>query len=480
MPTGFSILNTNTSDTDTCVSIGQGTAGRHLKTSSGVAIGQTIYGASHTSDLDLDNGVLIGKNVFPIAGVNGLSSDTVAIGRNICTSTYNQTVDDSVIIGAESCTNLEEGKTVAVGAHVLKNATNVANYVTAVGFGCAQDCTSVGTGAVIIGRNACRNNSSGAFTIGSNAIVIGSGPVDGHTAPTSDSVTIGRDVCVDSATTTGQIKIGTQSVHNTFTADVDQSIKLITDSLVNLEGTPTSTTISATDASTSHSVRLRCGNNKTLSLNNVGLTLNCPIMLPDGIICSADGKSYMRDGSYWASGSALDGTELRHVIVGHPNFGIDSSHHSVVQAPYGVSVTTGSTIDPLNSLSTTKDDYSLYMSRLSAHANEMHIMLPSIAEGWQVIRYKVLANVRQNNTTSPPLLLNARSVFYSRTMANTGTSNRANAYVSSHVDATNGTNVFVSLNTPFVGSKDFFGVIFLPFTSADSMVLACILEIERV
>ena len=462
------------------MSIGLGTAGRHLSTSSGVAIGQTIYGASHTSDLDLDNGILIGKNVFQIAGVNGLSSDTVAIGRNICTSTYNQTVDNSVILGAESCTNLEEGKTVAIGAHVLKDATNVSNHITAVGFGAGQDCTSVGTGAVIIGRNACRNNSNGAFAIGSNAIIIGTGPVDGHTAPTNDSITIGRDVCVDSASTTGQIKIGTQSVHKTFTADVDQSIKLITDSLVNLEGTPTSTTISATDTSTSHSVRLRCGSNKTLSLNNVGLTLNCPLILPsNGIICSGDGKSYM-PGSYWASGSALDNTEKRHIIIKHNSFGIDSSHHAVVMAPYGNAVTTSSTIDPLNSIATTKDDYSLFFSRLSQHSNEMHVFVPSSPSGFQVVRYKVLCNQRQNNTTSPPVLLSARSVFYSRSMANTGSSNRANAYVTELVDATNGTNVFVSLNTPFVGSPDHFGVIFLPFTSADSMVLAVIVEIERV
>ena len=127
----------------------------------------------------------------------------------------------------------------------------------------------MGTGAVIIGRNACRNNSDAAFAIGSNAIIIGTGPVDGHTAPTDDSITIGRDVCVNSATTTGQIKLSTQSVHNTSTVDVDQSIKLSTDSLVNMEGTPTSTTLRATDFATTRKVSLECGS-KIASLNNQG------------------------------------------------------------------------------------------------------------------------------------------------------------------------------------------------------------------
>ena len=67
------------------------------------------------------------------------------------------------------------------------------------------DHMGVGMGAVIIGHNTCRNHGSGTFVICSNAIMIGRGPVDGHMATTDDSITIGRDMCIDSASTIGQI-----------------------------------------------------------------------------------------------------------------------------------------------------------------------------------------------------------------------------------------------------------------------------------
>ena len=100
MPTVFDIQNTITSDTDACVSIGLGTAGRHLSRSNGVAIGQSIYGVSNTSDLNLGSGVLIGTDIFPIVAVDGLATDTVAIGRSIATSAYTSEVKDSVLIDA--------------------------------------------------------------------------------------------------------------------------------------------------------------------------------------------------------------------------------------------------------------------------------------------------------------------------------------------------------------------------------------------
>ena len=54
--------------------------------------------------------------------------------------------------------------------------------------------------------------------------------------------------------------------------------------------------------------------------------------------------------------------------------------------------------------------------------------------------------------------------------------------MTSHKDTgnSNGTNAFITLDTPYVASASSFGVIFMPFTSNDSMVLAATVEIERV
>ena len=487
MPTGFEPAagsNTNTSDTDGVVSIGRGVAARHTTTGNGgVAVGQNLYGASADSGLDLAGGILIGKDIMKnsTSAADRLAKDSVFIGRDICDTTTTSAVRDSVIVGSKAATNLENDKVVAIGSQCLRYAT-VSSEAVAVGYAAGQG-SIVGSSTVLLGRSCGRNLSGdSSYTIGNDSIFIGTGPINDSMAAIpggSDLIMIGRDVCPVHATDNGQIRLGNSSNHTSALIDVDASIKLQTDSLVNVQTTPTSTTLRATDTALTHKISLECGS-KTVALNSVGLTTNCPLILPsNGIICSAAGKSYM-PGTYWASGSALDGTEKRHIIIKHNSFGIDSSHHAVVMAPYGNSLTTGSTIDPLNSIATTKDDYSLFMSRLSQHSNEMHVFVPSIPSGFQVVRYKVLCNQRQNNTTSPPVLLSARSVFYSRSMANTGSSSRASAYVSSHVDATNGTNVFISLDTPFVGSPDHFGVIFLPFTSADSMVLAVIVEIERV
>ncbi len=204
-------------------------------------------------------------------------------------------------------------------------------------------------------------------------------------------------------------------------------------------------------------------------------------IVPD-IICNADGKSRVYDGSYWASGSALLGTEKRHIILHHTDTGIDSNHAGVVQLPYGRDITTDASATPLDSPIDTRDDYSLFFTRLSASVQEMTMYIKPIAEGWQVCRYKILCNQRRNNSTSPPLLLSSRSAFYTRLLVNTGTSARAADYVNQNVDTgTNpGTNVWVSLDTPFIGNSTSFGVIWCPFISNNAMILATTIEIERV
>ena len=208
-------------------------------------------------------------------------------------------------------------------------------------------------------------------------------------------------------------------------------------------------------------------------------------IVPD-IICNADGKSRVSDGSYWASGSALLGTERRHIILHHSDVGIDSNHAGIVQLPYGRNITTETDALPLSSPSDTQDDYSLFFTRLSSSANEMCVYVKPISEGWQVCRYKVLCNFRRNNSTGAPLLQASRSAFYTRSLINYGTSTRAVDYVSQNVDtgtdtASNpGTNVWVSLATPFVGNASSFGVIWLPFITNNSMILATTIEIERV
>ena len=208
-------------------------------------------------------------------------------------------------------------------------------------------------------------------------------------------------------------------------------------------------------------------------------------IVPD-IIRNAEGKSRVSDGSYWASGSALLGTERRHLVLHHTDVGIDSNHSGIVQLPYGRNLTTESDATPLNSPSNSDDDYSLFFTRLSLSSNEMCVYLRPISEGWQVCRYKVLCNFRRNSSTAPPLLQNSRSAFYTRSLVNTGTGTRASDYVSQNVDtgtntASNpGTNAWVTLDTPLVGNAQSFGVIWLPFITNNSMILAATIEIERV
>ena len=119
----------------------------------------------------------------------------------------------------------------------------------------------MGTEAVLVGRNIVRNlTSSSSYAIGNSTVMIGTGLVsDGMLPPPNNCTLVGQDACSPNATTTGEIKLGVLSVHNTCTIDVDQTTQLITDSLVNLETSPSSTTIRARDSATTHNVNLLCG-----------------------------------------------------------------------------------------------------------------------------------------------------------------------------------------------------------------------------
>ena len=363
-PTGSdtNTSDTNTSDAEAVVAIGNATATRSMTSTShgGVAIGQNVYGTEDS--LNLCGGVLVGHDLFTSVTSAGdkVAQDTVAIGRDICASTTTGQVRDSVLIGSKSCTLLEAGKVVAVGSQSLRGAT-VSSEAVAIGYAAGQN-SIVGSGTVLLGRSCGRNLSGdSSYTVGNNSVFIGTGPINDSMAAIpggSDCVMIGRDACPTHATDNGQIRIGNASNHTSMLLEVDASIRLQTNSLVNIQTTQTSTTIRASDSAPPNKVTLECGS-KTTTLNSQGLTVNCPLILSNGVMCSADGKSYM-PGSFWASGSAIVGDEKRHIILNHLHFGIDSSHSSVVMASYGYGVTTPDTIDPLNSLSSTKDDYAFF------------------------------------------------------------------------------------------------------------------------
>ena len=94
-----------------------------MKTSNGVAIGQNIYGTLNISNFRSRRRGDDRENIFKIASVNGLGSDTIAIGKNICETTFNQTVSDSVLIGSDYATHMTDGKSVAIRSNVLNDST---------------------------------------------------------------------------------------------------------------------------------------------------------------------------------------------------------------------------------------------------------------------------------------------------------------------------------------------------------------------
>ena len=102
----------NSGGIDGSISIESGTANWNSRTSSGVAVGQNVFGSSNSTLLQLNKSVLVGSKIFPAATVSGGSETSIVIGAEIGdpTAACNDNLRN-VLIGYASCpkmTNLQK------------------------------------------------------------------------------------------------------------------------------------------------------------------------------------------------------------------------------------------------------------------------------------------------------------------------------------------------------------------------------------
>ncbi len=327
-----SILNqdavSNSSDIDASVSIGLGTKGIHALTSSGVAIGQNVYGSnSPTTLLNLDKSVLIGSEIFPAATTTGGLGESVVIGSDIGDQTASCSGNlRNIIIGSQSSTTMASNHTdnIIIGSESLKGTT-FSDGVVVLGSSAARahaetGATFVQANAVIIGNGCGRNNTTTTRSIGSSSVLIGCGEFssgDSAVVPI-DSVAIGRGSLSNfSGGGTGQICIG-GSNHNTCLIDTDLSTTLRTDSLNNVTTTPTSTTIANLGGADAHVITLLSGSACRVDFTRIGFKMQDVPVLHNHHMTDFDGKSIRGVGSsYWVSGQSniSSPTEKRRMII---------------------------------------------------------------------------------------------------------------------------------------------------------------------
>ena len=390
MTTTHSPHYTSIHDIADSISIGLGTVGQHDNAiDSGVAIGQRVL----PNATSLEGAVLIGSDIFPNSTSSNTITDSVYIGHSI--GTNGSPGPRNVIIGATAATNLNQATDTVIVGEACGERAIINSTCVIIGASAARkhrfntQTHQLGGGSLCLGKDCARNESSSNVErlIGADCTLLNCGSfLSTDQTPPNDTIAIGRgSLSKVNFGVSGQICLGGQN-HNTFLVDVDQSIKLVTDSLVNVETTPTSTTIRATDTAETHKVSLVCGS-KTASLNSVGLTVNCPILTSNGVICDGDGKSLFGIGSSkWISGrsdaKAGEPIETRRVAIGpSAYFADDDSTTRSVNLYSGE----GSS-DSLFPREVSASDARAYGGARVSNASESFVVIDpsSIPHGWKV------------------------------------------------------------------------------------------------
>lgn len=325
MPVGSEYENTNRHDVDASISIGLGTAGAHTTATSGVAIGQNVYGGDTATQLPLESSVLIGTDIFPGATSSHSIENSIVIGSGVGSSGVPG--QRNVIVGSDAATDFSLSTDTVILGYSAANRAIANSEVVLIGGSAGRkhrlndENHTIGYGSVLIGKDSGRNTDSADVqrTIGTNSTLLNTGAfLTADQDPTADTIAIGRGSLslLTSGGTTGQICIGGVH-HKTAIIDTDTSITLRTDSLNNITTTPTSTTISNIGSSDTHSTTLQCGSVSSVVHTRLGVKITDAALQTNRYITDHNGRSFMAGSSYWKSGRSDIATpdEVRRMVL---------------------------------------------------------------------------------------------------------------------------------------------------------------------
>ena len=480
------VSNSNRSDIDTSLSIGLGTKGIHALTSSGVAIGQNVYGSdSPTTLLNLDKSVLIGSEIFPAATTTGGLGESVVIGSDIGDQTASCSGNlRNIIIGSQSSTIMASNHTdnIIIGSESLKGTT-FSDGVVVLGSSAARahaetGATFVQANAVIIGNGCGRNNTTTTRSIGLSSVLIGCGEFssgDSAVVPI-DSVAIGRGSLSNfSGGGTGQICIG-GSNHNTCLIDTDLSTTLRTDSLNNVTTTPTSTTIANLGGADAHVITLLSGSACRVDFTRIGFKMQDVPVLHNHHMTDFDGKSITGVGSsFWLSGRSdiSSPTEKRRIIVGPDATVIDDD-----SSTRGAIVYQGEGPDNFAPSEQSAADARALGGTRCATNSEMFIYFPRPPYGWKVVGCRVDVFNKSNASSSSKQI----EVFSRRYITTVDASPSNSDHLTIHVDQAldRRSNVDVPFTVAWVPSYNDYLICFIASGNANAIYLGGYIDIERV
>ena len=473
---GVKPVNENTHDIDGSISIGLGTTGIHALSSSGVAIGQNVYGSDAPSSLlNLDKSVLIGSEIFPGASTSGGLGSSIIIGADIgspgsaCSGNLRNT-----IIGHASATLMANGSAdnVIVGTESL-NRTAIGSGVVAIGASVGRGhATSGGTivssNSILIGKECARNNTTALRIVGESSMLLGCGEfVSGDVSPPADCVCLGRGSLSNVvANTMGQICIGSSN-HNTCILETDTSIQLRT----------TSTFISNAGNADTHATTFLCGLASQIVYSRLGFKMLDVAIQTNRHITDHDGKSLGVGNSFWLSGRSdiTSPTEKRRMIV-RPNQVVaadDSSTRSLV-AYDGFD---GSDDTLMPSERTAADARMIAGTRI-ATSSEMYVYFERPPDGWKCVGCRLdLFNKGSATVTSKQIEI------FSRKYLTTANASPTNAdHLTIHVDQSldRRTSVDVPFTVHWTPSYNDYLVGHISNGSSSLIFMGGYLDIERI
>lgn len=431
-----------------------------------------------------NGGILIGQNLFPQATESNSVQDCVVIGSDI----GSQPAPRNVLLGSGVANKLSSGMTdnCVMGDSALNEADSFVSCVV-IGASAARKHRmnsyhhTVGSGCTIIGTDCARNTSSTNVTrtIGANSTLINTGSFSSAGVdPPADSICIGRSTLSKLvSSTTGQICIGNEGVHNTAIINTDQSIILRTDSLNNVETTATSTIIRNLGTTDTHSISLLCGAAARLTFTRIAFRLEGTPMAHDGYCTDFSGKSIRGVGnSYWVSGASNIAipTEKRRLVV-LPNQVVAADDSTTRQMAAYDEEGSNDTLMPSERAAAVAQ---MLGGMRVATAAEMYVFFQRPPDGWKCVGARLeLLNKSTSSSSSKQIEIFSRS-FLTTIDSDPTNSDYLTIHVNQSLDRRTCSDViFTTAWTP--GPTDYL-VGHIGAGSSNSVFIGGYLEIERI
>ena len=485
MPVGSEYENVNTHDITESISIGLGTANNHSLATTGIALGPRIFGSNDTTEkMSLDGAVLIGSDIYQAANGNHSAEGSVVIGESaggVVPGARN------VIIGASAASELTSGTDNVVLGYSAGDESQVGFSSVIVGASAARSHRlndanhTVSTGCVIVGKDCGRSNTSSdvARTIGTNTILMNCGAfATSDQDPPADSICIGRDTLSKLvSSTTGQICLGNEAVHNTMLLNTNQSITLRCDSLDNIAMTGTSTTIRNSGTADSHAISLLCGSAARVLFTRVAFRVEGVPITHNGYVTDFNGKSIRGVGSsYWVSGASniATPTEKRRLVV-LPNQAV-AADDSGTRGTNAFDDASGD--DSLMPSERSAAAAQLIAGTRVATASELYVFFQRPPDGWKCTGARLeLLNKVTNAAVSRQIEIFSRS-FLTTIDSDPTNSDYLTIHVNQSLDRQTGTDV--SFSTAWTPSTTDYLVAHIANGSSNNVFMGGYLQIERV